>query len=281
MNKLSRERKTQIIAALVEGNSVASTCRITGASKPAVLKLLAEVGEACVEYQNKHLRGLKCRRVQVDEIWQYVYAKKRNVPADKRGQFGYGDVWTFVGIDADTKLIPCWYIGTRDAGSAFHFMSDLASRLAHRIQLTTDGLASYLSAVPGAFGMDVDYAQLVKVYGPDPAEDERRYSPAVCLGTEVHRVVGFPDKKHISTSYIERQNLSMRMGMRRYTRLTNGFSKKLENHMHATALHFMHYNFCRIHQTLRCTPAMEAGIAKHVWTVAEIVDLVPETVTLR
>src|SRR5208283_399785 len=211
------------------------------------------------------LRKLTSKLIQADEIWSFVYAKQKNVPQEKRGQFGYGDVWTWTAIDADTKLIPCWHVGRRDADAAYSFMMDLASRLTNRVQLTTDGHHAYLSAVDYAFARDIDYAQLVKQYGNAP-EAEKRYSPPICVGTERHVVRGQPDPEEISTSYVERQNLSMRMGMRRFTRLTNGFSKKVENHAYHVALYYMHYNFCRIHQTLRVTPAMEAGVTDHVWT---------------
>jgi IS1 family transposase len=274
MNKLSVERRAQIIACLVEGNSVRATCRLTHSSKDAVLKLVADAGEACLEYQREHLRGLTSRRIQCDEIWSFVYAKAKNVPAEYRGQFGKGDVWTWTAIDADTKLVPCWYVGTRGAQAAITFMRDLASRLANRVQLTTDGHRVYLNAVDAAFDRDIDYAMLVKHYASTP-EGETRYSPAVCTGCEKTEVRGRPDPDHISTSYVERQNLNMRMGMRRFTRLTNAFSKKVENHGHAIALFYMYYNFARIHQTLRVTPAMEAGISDHVWSIEEIAALIP------
>ncbi len=274
MNKLSREEQTQVIMALVEGNSISSTVRMIGVSKVTILKLLKQLGVACAEYQDHTLRNLKCRKVQVDEIWQFVYAKEKNVPAEKKGQFGYGDVWTWVAIDADTKLVPSFMTGNRDALSARIFIDDLASRLAHRVQLTSDGLKVYLEAVEGAFGCEIDYAMLVKTYAA--SQEETRYSPAVCTSCESKPVMGYPDPDHISTSYVERQNLTMRMSMRRFTRLTNGFSKKVENHAYAVALHYMHYNFCRIHKTLRCTPAMEAGITDHVWEIEEICALLPQ-----
>jgi IS1 family transposase len=272
MNKLSPERRAQVIKALVEGNSIRATCRITGTAKGTVLRLLAEVGEACAKYQDEHLRDLTCRRIQCDEIWSFCYAKEKNVPDDVKGTFGYGDVWTWTALDADTKLVPSWAIGSRGAEAANEFLHDLADRLAHRIQLTTDGHKVYLNAVENVFGIDIDYAMLVKLYGPGP-KDEGRYSPAQCNGTEKHVVQGKPDPKHISTSYVERQNLTMRMSMRRFTRLTNAFSKKVENLAHAVALHFMHYNFCRVHKTLGTTPAVAAGIADHEWSVGEIVNL--------
>lgn len=218
------------------------------------------------------MRNLPCKRLQCDEIWSFVGAKDKNVPADKRGQFGIGSVWTWTAIDADTKLIPSWLVATRDAGSAWEFMQDVASRLRWRVQLTTDAHKPYLEAAQGAFGIDVDYAVLQKIYGVDP-KDERRYSPPVCLGCEIETVMGDPHPKYISTSYVERQNLSMRMSMPRFTRLTNAFSKKVENHAAAVALYFMWYNFGRVHQTLRVTPTMEAGVTDHVWSVEEIVGL--------
>ena len=218
------------------------------------------------------MRNLKCRRIQCDEIWQFCYAKQKNVPEAKRGQFGYGDVWTWVAIDADTKLIPSWLVGTRDLGSAYTFMHDVADRMSGRVQLTTDGHKVYLEAVESAFYTGIDYAMLQKVYGADP-QSEKRYSPARIRGCSTDIVSGDPNPKHISTSYVERQNLTMRMSMKRFARLSNGFSKKVENHAHAVALHFMHYNFARIHRTLRVTPAMEAGISGHIWSLEEIVSL--------
>jgi IS1 family transposase len=272
MNKLDTAKRTQIVAALVEGCSIRSTVRMTGASKNTIAKLLVELGAACSEYLDKNLVNLNSKRIQCDEIWQYVGAKDKNVPESKRGQFGIGDVWTWVAIDADSKLICSWMVGKRDPGCATAFIQDLAGRLSNRVQLTTDGLKMYLKAVADSFGEDIDYAMLVKVYGKDPTE-EKRYSPAICTACEKHPKIGDPDPKHISTSYIERQNLTMRMSMRRFTRLTNAFSKKLENHIAAIALHCMYYNFVRIHQTLRVTPAMQAGIADHVWSIEEMIGL--------
>lgn len=271
MNKLDNKRRVQVIAALVEGCSINATVRMTGVAKNTILKLLADVGEACANYQDKVMRNLPCRRLECDEIWSFCYAKKKNVAPEKAGIFGYGDVWTWVAIDADTKLVPCWHVGRRDAVAASEFISDLASRLANRVMLTTDGLKAYLEAVESAFGADIDFAQLIKIYGK--SQDEVRYSPAECCGTHTEVITGDPFPPMISTSYVERQNLTMRMSMRRFTRLTNGFSKKLENHMHAIALHYMYYNFCRIHKTLRCTPAMEAGISKTVWEIEDILKL--------
>jgi IS1 family transposase len=272
MNKLDAAKRTQIVNALVEGCSIRSTVRMTGASKNTIAKLLVELGAACSEYMDRNLRNLPCKTVQVDEIWSFVYAKDKNVPADKQNQFGVGSVWTWVAIDSDTKLVPCWMVGTRDTGSATAFIQDLAGRLANRVQLTTDGHRPYLSAVEDAFGSNIDYAMLVKIYGND-SEGEKRYSPAVCTGCKKNTITGNPDSKKISTSHVERQNLTMRMSMRRFTRLTNAFSKKVENHIAMLALHYMHYNFCRIHQTLRVTPAMAAGITSKLWSVEDLVGL--------
>ena len=273
MNKLSAQKRTQIIASLVEGNSIRATCRMTGAAKGTVLKLLTDVGKACSEYQDKILKDLPCKRIQCDEIWSFCYAKGKNVPDDKKGEFGYGDIYTWTALCADTKLVPSWYIGKRDAQSAMVFMNDLARRLKNRVQLTTDGHKAYLEAVESTFGADIDYSQLIKLYGNPRKEKEVRYSPAVCNGTKVVKINGSSNPRKISTSYVERQNLTMRMSMRRFTRLTNAFSKKVENLVHAVALHFMYYNFCRIHQTLRVTPAMEANITDHVWDIKDILNL--------
>ena len=271
MNKLTTARRTHVIAALVEGCSIRSITRMTGTSKNTVIKLLEDVGAACANYQDEHLRGLTTRRLECDEIWSFCHAKKKNVAPEYEGIFGYGDVWTWVAIDADTKLVPCWHVGRRDANAANEFIGDLASRLKNRVMLTTDGLKCYLEAVEGAFGCDIDYAMLIKIYGK--SQDEVRYSPAECIGCETKIISGDPLPPMISTSYVERQNLTMRMSMRRFTRLTNGFSKKIENHMHAVALHYMHYNFVRIHQSLRCTPAMAAGVSKTLWSIKNIVEL--------
>lgn len=272
MNKLTKEKRVQVLAALVEGNSIRSTVRMTGVAKNTVVKLLKDVGEVCAEYQDKVLRNLTCKRIQCDEIWSFCYAKEKNVPEDKKDQFGYGDVWTWTAIDADTKLIVSWFVGLRCAEHARLFMHDLKDRLANRVQLTTDGLRAYLEAVEQAFGADIDYAMLVKLYGQDKGA-EIRYSPASCIGTKRQPVTGKPKGKHVSTSFVERQNLTMRMSMRRFTRLTNGFSKKIENHEHAIALHFMHYNFCRIHRSLRVSPAMAAGVTNKLWDIEDIVNL--------
>ncbi len=272
MNRLSVERRAAILGMLVEGNSLRATSRMADVSINTVTKLLLDVGEACEQYQDKTLRGLKARRIQCDEIWSFIYAKAKNVPESMKGAFGVGDVWTWVAIDADTKLVPSWAVGRRDGFTAAAFIRDLADRLATRVQLTTDGHKPYLAAVEDAFGGDVDYSMLVKLYGAS-GENETRYSPAKCLGCIPTPVTGDPDPKHISTSYVERQNLTMRMSMRRFSRVTNAFSKKLENHAATAALYFMYYNFARVHQTLRVTPAMEAGIADHVWSIEEIVGL--------
>ena len=272
VNRLFIDKRAQILSCLVEGNSIRATSRMTGAAKNTVTKLLIDVGEACEEYQYNVLRNLPCKRIQVDEIWSFCYSKEKNVPEDKRGEFGYGDVWTWTAICADTKLVPCWLVGGRDAEYANMFIDDLASRMAGRIQLTSDGLRAYEEAVELAFGYDVDYAMLVKAYGTPP-EGQKRYSPPQCVGAQKRRVRGNPDRKHVSTSFTERQNLNMRMSMRRFTRLTNAFSKKVENLEHAVSLHFMYYNFGRIHQSLRVTPAMEAGVSDHVWSLEEIAGL--------
>jgi IS1 family transposase len=277
MNQLSTRERTQVISALVEGNSIRATVRMTGVAKNTIVKLLAEVGTACEKYQDRMLRALPCKRVQCDEVWSFCYAKQKNVPQGKQGQFGYGDVWTWTALCADTKLICCWKVGNRSASTGYSFIHDLAGRLANRIQLTTDGHRVYADAVESAFGIDIDYAMLVKVYGADNRETEARYSPAGYMGCHTIPLVGNPEPEHISTSFVERQNLTMRMQMRRFTRLTNAFSKKIDNHAHAIALHFMHYNFCRVHQTLRVTPAMEAGIADHVWSIEELVSLISES----
>jgi IS1 family transposase len=272
MNRLNLTKRTQVVAALVEGNSIRSTVRMTGVAKNTVVKLLIELGAACSEYQDRAMRNLSCKRIQCDEIWSYIGAKQKNVTPQTIERGAIGDVWTWTAIDAQTKLVPSWYIGQRDVGSATGFISDLASRLANRIQLTTDGLRVYVEAVESAFWKGIDYAMLIKLYGAD-RDKEATYSPAQCIGTRTVTVLGIPNENHISTSYVERQNLAMRMSMRRFTRLTNAFSKKIENHAAAVSLYFMYYNFGRIHQTLRVTPAMEAGVSDHVWSIEEIVAL--------
>ena len=273
MNKLDDAKRAQVIAALVEGNSIRATVRMTGVAKNTIAKLLIELGAACAEYLDKALVDLPCQRIQCDEIWSFVGAKAKNVTPKLAAKGHAGDVWTWVAMDADTKLICSWFVGQRNGSAASQFIHDLRLRLRNRVQLTTDGLQVYLTAVENYFGPNVDYAMLVKLYG-DSGEKEKRYSPAECIGCKREPMIGNPDPKHISTSYIERQNLTMRMQMRRFTRLTNAFSKKIENHVAAIALHYMHYNFCRIHQTLRITPAMAAGISDHIWSLAEVVALI-------
>lgn len=272
MNRLSLRQRTKVITALVEGNSIRATCRMTAAAKGTVIRLLADVSKACYMYQYKNLRNLQSRRIQCDEIWSFCYAKQDNLPEKKRGKLGYGDVWTYVAIDADTKLVPCWLVGLRTANYAYQFMNDLKRRLTNRVQLTTDGHRKYLDAVDDVFGDNIDYAILVKLYGSEP-ESEKRYSPAKCTGADKQIIKGNPELSQISTSFVERQNLTMRMNMRRFTRLTNGFSKKVDNLKWAVALHFMYYNFTRVHKTLGLTPAMAAGVSDHVWSLEEIVLL--------
>lgn len=232
--------------------------------------------QACSEFQDEALRNPPCKRLQLDEIWSFVYSKDKNVPEERKGEFGVGDVWTWTAICADTKLVPSWHVGTRDGDAAIEFCQDLASRLTSRVQITTDGLKAYIDAIEDAFGCEVDYSRLVKLYGVN-GTPEKRYSPAHCVGCKREGVMGNPDQAHVSTSYVERQNLTMRMSMRRFTRLTNAFSKKLENHTAAISLHFMYYNFGRVHQTLRCTPAMRAGITDHIWSIEEIVGLLEKS----
>lgn len=274
MNKLGTGKRVQIVKALVEGMGVNATCRLTGAAKHTVLKLLRDLGAACAKYHDEHVRELGTKRVQVDEIWSFCYARKQNVPAEKRGQFGFGDVWTWTALDADSKLMVSYLVGDRDTGYATEFMHDVAGRLADRVQLTSDGLRSYFVAVPDAFGDAVDYARLVKVYGKPLGCKSNPNVPDVCIGAVKSAAIGNPDAAHISTSYVERSNLSMRMHMRRFTRLTNAHSKKIENHCHMIALYFMHYNYCKIHSTLRVTPAMEAKLSDHVWEVDELLTLI-------
>lgn len=274
MNELTNEKRTQVIASLVEGNSIRATVRMTGVAKGTVLKLLRDIGAVCTEYQDKVFKNLNCKRIQCDEIWSFCYAKEKNVPKKKRGKFGYGDVWTWTALCADTKLVPSWYIGNRDLKSAKLFMNDLAGRLNNRVQLTTDGHKPYLEAVEEAFGADIDYSMLVKIYGFEEGKPaEVRYSQGVCIGAEQKKINGSPESRHVSTSFVERNNLTMRMSMRRFTRLTNAFSKKVDNLACAVALHFMYYNFCRIHQSLRVTPAMAASVSQRVWEIDDIVAL--------
>jgi IS1 family transposase len=277
VNKLSLERKTQVIKTLVEGNSIRATCRITNTAKGTVIRLLRDVGKACAEYQDKHLRNLSSQRVECDEIWSFCYSKEKNIPKDKQGQFGYGDVWTFVAIDADTKLVVSWLVGLRNPECAIEFFKDIKERLSNRVQLTTDGHRMYYEAVRHTFGDDVDYAMLVKYYGVDQ-DKFGHYSPPKCTSTQTKPINGSPDMRKVSTSYIERQNLTMRMSMRRFTRLTNAFSKKIENLEYAIALHFMYYNFARPHNTLTNpypkTPAMAVGLTNRIWAIEDIVQLI-------
>jgi IS1 family transposase len=278
-NVLSTAKRVQIVSALVEGNSLRATARMANVSRNTVNKLLLDLGTACATFQDSAVRDVASKRIQCDEIWSFVYAKEKNVPAEMQGEIGVGDVWTYTAIDADSKLCLSWLVGPRDAGSAHEFMQDVANRVNGRVQLTTDGHRMYLTAVESAFGRDVDFAQLVKHYGTTPEGPEVRYSPAHCTGISVNSVMGRPDADHVSTSYVERSNLTIRMSIRRFTRLTNAFSKKLEQHTAAIALHFMHYNFCRPHLSLRTernnriTPAMASGLAKAPWTLEEVVGL--------
>jgi IS1 family transposase len=272
MNKLNTADRVRVVSALVEGCSIRATVRMTGVAKNTIVKLLADLGEACAAYHDVHVRNLKTHKVQCDEIWSYVGCKQKNVPDNCKGVFGIGDVWTWVALDAESKLVVSYMVGLRDAGYATEFMNDVAGRLSNRVQLTTDGHLAYLTAVEDAFGGGVDYAQLIKIYGAE-RPGEARYSPANIIGTEEKHVCGMADSRHISTSHVERQNLTMRMQMRRFTRLTNAFSKKVENLIANVALHYMHYNFCRVHQTLRVTPAMQAGLTDHVWEIEELVAL--------
>lgn len=281
MNRLNNADRAKVVRCLVDGNSIRATVRITGVAKNTVTKLLVGLGAACSEYLDRIMVNLSCERMQVDEIWAFCYCKAKNVTPEIAEQRIAGDIWIFAVIDADSKLIPCWALGPRDADTASALMLDLSRRLQHRIQLTSDGHKAYLFAVIDVFADDIDYAQLVKVYGRESAEEKRRYSPPECIAAKPEPIIGDPDPKHISTSYIERQNLTMRMCMRRFTRLTNAFSKKVENHHAAVALHLMYYNFAKVHQTLKTTPAVKAGIAAHVWTIEEIVALMDSKTTDR
>ena len=275
MNKLSVAKRAQIITLLVEGMSLRAISRVTDASINTISNLLVDAGEACSAYHDDTVRLVRAKRVQVDEIWSFTYAKQKNVAMAKSAPEEAGDTWTWTAIDADSKLVVSWLVGPRDAGSAFTFVSDLADRLATRVQLTSDGLRLYLNAVEDTFGADIDFAQLIKLYG-STQETETRYSPAQCQGTISKSITGHPDPKHISTSYVERQNLTMRMSMRRFTRLTNAFSKKLMNHVHHVSLYFVHYNFCRVHKTLRMSPAMAAGVTDTLRDAEWIVGLIDE-----
>lgn len=274
MNCLSIEKRTQVVSALIEGNSIRATVRMTGVCKDTVLKLLVDLGIACASYHDRHVRNVRPQHVQCDEIWNFCYAKAKNVSDDQKA-LGAGDVWTWIAIDADSKLGISYLVGKRDATDAYRMMQDLSGRVESRFQLTTDGHHVYLNAIESTFGSEIDYAMLVKVYGN--LEPDTRYSPGRILSTQLAVITGNPNPKHISTSYVERQNLTIRMSMRRFTRLTNAFSKKLDNLKHAVALHFMYYNFCRIHSSLRVTPAIEAGLADHVWSLEELVSLLDQT----
>jgi IS1 family transposase len=275
LNRLSTEKRAQIIGCLVEGNSIRATVRMTGAAKNTITKLLADLGEACTEFQDGVFQDLPCTVLEVDEIWAFCYSKQRNVPEQFKGTPGYGDVWTHTAICADTKLVPSWLVGERTQDDAEVFLTDLASRLPHRVQLSTDGHRAYEAVVGPSFRHNVDWAQIQKKFAS--GGEAGKYSPPVCIGTKTRVVKGDPDPDRISTSYVERQNLTMRMGMRRFTRLTNGFSRKVENLAHAVSLHFMHYNFARPHRSLKerypRTPAMAAGVADHIWSLEEIAAL--------
>jgi IS1 family transposase len=272
MNRLPLETRAKIVGLLVKGNSLRAISRLCDVSINTVTKLLVDIGKAAIAYHDEHVRGIRTQRIQCDEIWSFVGAKAKNVTPEQK-QAGWGDAWTWTAIDADTKLCVSYLVGGRDAGWGLEFMEDVASRLNSRVQITTDAHRAYLVAVEGAFGMDVEYAMLQKIYGAPTDAEMRRYSPAQCIGADMKVVTGNPDPQHVSTSYVERQNLTMRMSMRRFTRLTNGFSKKIDNHIHAVAIHFIHYNYARIHKTLRVTPAMAAGISDHVWSLEEIAEL--------
>ncbi|MGA2868490.1 MAG: IS1 family transposase [Verrucomicrobiota bacterium] len=272
MNKLSIEERAKIVSCLTEGCSLRTTVRLTGFSRKGVARVMADVGKACADYHDKVMRNLTCKVIQVDEVWSFTYCKQANIPEHLKGESEIGDTWTWIAIDSPTKLIPCWYVGDRTAASASRFIHDLKGRLKHRIQLTSDGYRPYLEAVEDAFGGEIDFAMLIKIYGK-PTQTDTRYSPPQCTGARKRKITGEPDRKLISTSYVERQNLTLRMTNRRFTRLTNAFSKTMDYHKHSLALYFMNYNFCRIHQTLRVTPAMEAGLTDHVWSAAELAAL--------
>ena len=276
MNRLSSSDRIRVVSALIEGDSIRSTVRMTGVAKNTIVKLLVELGSGCANYHDKTVRKVRVRHLQCDEIWSFVGAKRKNVSPEQEAN-GWGDVWTWTAIDADTKLCLSYAVGGRDAGWAFDFMQDCAERIRGRVQVTTDGRKAYLEAVEGAFGMEVDCAQLQKIYGAPSDAEHSSDSPATCIGSDMKVVTGNPDPKHVSTSFVEHQSLTMRMCIRRFTRLTNGFSTKLENHAAAVALYFAYYNFCRVHQTLRVTPAMEAGLSDHVWGIGELVALIEKS----
>jgi len=273
MRKLPTKKRAKILNMLVEGMSMQAVSRLEEVSINTVKKLMVDAGEACAAYHDETVRDVKACRIQCDEIWSFVYAKQKNVARAKAAPKGAGDVWTWTALDSDSKMILAYQVGDRSGQTAIEFMDDLRDRLANRVQLTTDGHKAYLEAVEGAFGDDVDFAQLVKLYGDAP-EGQRRYSPAECVGTRKRRVTGSPIRSEVSTSYVERHNLTMRMGMRRFTRLTNAFSKKVENHLLMLSLYFVHYNFCRVHKTLRCTPAMAAGVSDTLRDMEWIVGLI-------
>jgi IS1 family transposase len=276
MNKLDQKARAQFLHLLCEGSSIRAVTRLTGASKNTVIKLMVEAGQACADYHDKHVRNVKARRIQCDEIWSFCYAKQKNVRGAKTAPDGAGDVWTWTAIDAESKLMVSWWIGSRDSSTGSEFLHDLKSRLANRVQLTTDGHGAYLEAVDHTFGDDIDYAMLIKLYGNPEGQRgtaERKYSPSPCIGTHTKQISGDPDPTHVSTSFAERQNLNMRMHMRRFTRLTNAFSKKFENHAHAVSLFSTYYNFVRIHKTLRVTPAMAAGVTGKLWEIGDIVSV--------
>jgi IS1 family transposase len=278
MNRTKTEKRVQILRCLVDGNSIRATARICDVAINTVVKLLCDAGRASSLYQDKAFHDLPCKRLQCDEIWSFVYAKEKNASESMKRKGKAGDVWTWTALCADTKLVPSWFVGPRDAASAYHFMNDLSARLKNRVQLTTDGNKAYLNAVENSFGSEIDYAMLVKLFGNAPEHpDNTKYSPGVCTGSRVAKIKGDPKHSDISTSFVERNNLTLRMSMRRFTRLTNAFSKKVENHEYAIALHFMYYNFCRIHQTLRVTPAMAARVSDHVWEIEEIVALLDKS----
>ena len=272
MNRLPIQERSRILQLLCEGMAIRAIVRISGKSKNTIVRLLADAGAACQAYHDEHVRNLNSNRIQCDEIWSFCCAKAKNVATAKNPPTDAGGIWTWTAIDSDSKLAVSWLVGNRDAGYAHELMQDIARRLANRVQITTDGLKVYLDVVEGGFGRDVDYAQLVKLYGASP-DGERRYSPAECIRTRQVTLQGKPDAKHISTSYVKRQNLTTRMSMRRFTRLTDAFSEKAESHAHAVALHFMHYNFVRIHSSLRVTPAMASGVTDHLWEMSDIVAL--------
>jgi len=273
MNRLSAAERAKVIGCLIEGCSLRSTVRLTGVSKKTVSRILVGVGEACAAYHDKIMRNLPCKVIQVDEIWSFTYAEEANIPEHLQGQDSIGDTWTWVAIDAASKLIPSWHVGKRDAQDAYWFIHDLKGRLAHRVQLTSDGHRPYLEAVESAFGSEIDYSVLIKMYGRETGKGETRYSPPVCIGARRRKIIGNPDRNLISTSFVERQNLTLRMTNRRFTKLTSAFSNKIENHKHMMAIYTMNYNFCRIHQTLRVTPAMEAGITDHIWSLEDVANL--------